>query len=268
MKLSQIIDIINKIAPEELQEDWDNTGIQLGCDYEKDINRIMTCLEISDSIVEEAAEKKADLIVTHHPLIFSKLSHVDSGDVTGRQIIKLISHGISVYSSHTAFDSAAYGTNYDLASRLGLENITPMFKDEKFQGCGMGRFGSFSSPLPFSEFISKLGQVCSKSGLKIAGTAPETVAKTALCTGAGAEFIDDAYRAGAQVYITGDLKYHDARHADDIGLCVIDAGHYGTEILFADNMADQLRSLLGSEAEIFPAVSDINPFRNGLGMTV
>ncbi len=96
--------------------------------------------------------------------------------------------------------------------------------------------------------------------MRIAGAAPESVGKVALCTGAGAEFADLAKSMRADVYITGDVKYHDARHAADIGLCVIDAGHYGTEVLFGRNMADQLEERIGGKAEVFAAETDINPF--------
>lgn len=261
MDILKIIEILNQIAPEKLQENWDNSGIQINTGCGKDIKKIMTCLEISDRVIEEAIQKKADMIITHHPLIFSKLGRLDENDVTGRQIITLIKNNISVYSSHTAFDSAEHGTNQDLAEQLGLDSIAPLEESLLQAGCGMGRYGSYKEPIGFSDFLSILQRTCSEADIRVAGARPQSVKTVALCTGAGAEFIDEAKALGADVYITGDVKYHDARHADDIGFCVIDAGHYGTEILFADNMAKLLCAapeMFGTE--IFPSETDINPF--------
>ena len=131
MNMRELVSIINKIAPEALQEDWDNSGIQINAVPEKQIKRIMTCLEISDAVVDEAAEKGADVVITHHPLIFTKLAGIDAEQVVGGQIVKLIENGISVYSSHTAFDSASHGTNQDLAEQLCLKNINIWVSDAR-----------------------------------------------------------------------------------------------------------------------------------------
>lgn len=259
MNIEIILKAINKIAPESLQETWDNSGIQINDELEKDVKRIMTCLEISSTVINEAVSKNVDMIITHHPFLFSKINKVDIKTVTGNQLIKLIKSGISVYSSHTAFDSAARGTNEDLARQLGLSDIVPMIPAD-IEGCGMGRFGVYEQAAGFEEFFNKLQNVCCESEIRVTGKIPERVAKVALCTGAGSEFIDMAKENGADVYVTGDVKYHDARHADDIDFCVIDAGHYGTEILFARNMAAQLKEELGDGVEIIVSETDINPF--------
>jgi GTP cyclohydrolase I len=264
IKQSKVLDAIKKIAPEGLQEDWDNSGIQINVNPDKDVKKLLTCLEISDAVVAEAVRKGADMILTHHPLIFGKISRVDAEDVIGNQIVELIKHDISVYSSHTAFDSAAHGTNQYLAEQIGLEDVVPLIAAaDEYAGCGMGRVGRYISPLDFSDFYKTLERVCGgKDGseVRVAGKVPAKVAKVALCTGAGAEFIDKAAALGCDAYITGDVKYHDARHADDIGLCVIDAGHYGTEVVFAKNMAAQLEHELGGTLEILVSETNINPF--------
>ncbi len=258
--IQEALEAVRTVAPEELQESWDNSGVQILTDPGASVERILTCLEISDSVVEEAVRKKADLIVTHHPLFFSKLSAVRADDVAGAQTIRLIRNSISLYSAHTSFDSAAHGTNQDLAEKLGLKDICPMYPSETDPAAGMGRYGTFEEPVPFDEFLRKVTEVCGQSLIRCAGKAPEMVRKAALCTGAGSEFMDDAFAGGADVYLTGDVKYHEARHADDLGKCVIDAGHYGTEVLFAENMAALLRDRLGDQAEILVSETDINPF--------
>ena len=255
-----MLEAIRAAAPENLQESWDNSGIQILTDPDQSVYSILTCLEINDDVVREAIKKKVDLIVTHHPLYFSKLSSVRADNVIGSQTIDLIRHSISLYSAHTSFDSAEYGTNQDLAEKIGLDGIVPMYPSEINPAAGMGRYGIYPKPLPFEEFLQRVTDVCGKSLIRVAGAAPEQVKKVALCTGAGSEFMEDALTNGANVYLTGDVKYHEARHACDLGMCVIDAGHYGTEVLFAENMAVLLRNRLGDEVEILVSETDINPF--------
>lgn len=259
MIISDVFDAIRRISPEDLQEKWDNSGVQICTDRDAEVSTILTALEISDSVIDEAIREHADLIVTHHPLVFKKLSSVDSNDIAGNQIIRLIRAGISVYSSHTAFDSAAIGTNQYLAEQLGLSGIVPMYPAER-ENCGMGRIGSYEEPVPFSEFIRILDGACGKNDIRIAGKVPETVRSVSLCTGAGAEFMRDACEMGSDVYVTGDVKYHDARLADDMGFCVIDAGHYGTEVIFAENMCEQLENALGGKVNVIASSTDIYPF--------
>lgn len=260
ISIQRALDAVRQAAPEMLQESWDNSGIQLLADPDQNVERILCCLEISDSIVDEAIACRADMIVTHHPLIFRKLSSVRADDTAGGQIVRLIRAGISVYSAHTSFDSARHGTNEDLARKIGLLNIRPMETAEADPETGMGRIGEFGEPVSFDDFLMKVKSVCGGHSFRAAGVIPDTVRRVTLCTGAGAEFIDEAARNGSDVYLTGDVKYHDARHAFDIGMCVVDAGHYGTEVLFGDNMAAQLRELLDGEAEILVAETDIDPF--------
>ena len=137
---------IEQIAPPHLAEEWDNSGFQIRCDEAQKIRKILVCLEISDEVVAEAVADKADLIITHHPLIFGKISKVDHKNIMGNQIIRLIQAGISVYSAHTSFDSARRGTNQYLAEQIGLEEIMPLVPASE-EGCGMGRIGIYSSPV-------------------------------------------------------------------------------------------------------------------------
>lgn len=260
LKVRDILDAIEKISPAALQESWDNSGFQINLGLDRPVSKVMTCLEISDSVVDEAIDKGVDMIITHHPLIFGKLSKVDAGDIIGNQLIRLISAGITLYSAHTSFDSALMGTNQHLAEAIGLQDVQPMVPSEAYPGCGMGRWGVYERPKMFAEFIRDVEKICGRSDIRVAGKIPAIVNKVALCTGAGSEFIQPACDMGAEVFITGDLKYHDARHADDIGICVVDAGHFGTEVIFADNMAAQLQELFGEELEVIISETDINPF--------
>ncbi len=261
MNLDRIIDVIDYIAPESIQESWDNSGIQISCGRYKRISKIMTCLEINEAVIDEAIGLEADLIVTHHPLIFTSVNNIDADDsIVGKNIIRLIKNDISVYAAHTSFDLAHRGTNYYLADKLGLKVLTTLAPHPDMNECGMGRYGEYAEAMSFERFLGILKAVCGPAEFRIAGKAPDSVKRVSVCTGSGADFIDEAFRLGSDVFVTGDLRYHDARRASDMGICVVDAGHYGTEVIFAENMAAQLQSKLGDALEIFASETDINPF--------
>ncbi len=260
LKVKDILEAIQKISPEGLQESWDNSGFQVNLGKERTVKKVLTCLEINDAVIDEAVNISADMIITHHPLIFGKLNKIDVEDIIGNQIIRLVSSGITVYSAHTSFDSALMGTNQHLAEAIGLQTVIPMVPSIEYQGCGMGRIGVYDTAKLFPEFIQIVESVCGRSDVRVAGKIPTMVKKVAICTGSGSEFIDQAFEMEADVFITGDLKYHDARHAYDIGMCVVDAGHFGTEVIFADNIAAQLSALFRDTLEIVVSETDINPF--------
>ena len=258
--IGRIEEAIRQIAPPHLAEEWDNCGFQIRCSADQQIRKILVSLEVSDELVTEAISAGADLIVTHHPMIFGKIDSVDDNHITGHYILRLIQAGISVYSAHTSFDSAKRGTNQYLAEQLGLTKIVPM-KPAAEEGCGMGRTGIFPEPLSFGRFAECLKEVCDENIFRVSGRCPEFISRVSLCTGAGAEFAAQAKENGSDVYITGDVKYHDARTACETGLCVVDAGHFGTENIFTPNFAGQLRDLCPPEVEILEAKTDLNPFK-------
>ena len=127
MNLEQFAQAMEKLAPLSGAAEWDNSGFQIRCCRDGQIRRILVSLEISDDVISEAIGIHADMIITHHPLIFGKISSVDDKSVIGNYIVRLIQAGISVYSAHTSFDSALHGTNQHLAEKLGLEEIRPLF---------------------------------------------------------------------------------------------------------------------------------------------
>lgn len=258
--LKSIQSAIEQIAPPHLAEEWDNSGFQICCDQAKTVRRILICLEISDEVITEAIAEGADLIITHHPLIFGKIHQIDHKSITGNHIIRLIQSGISVYSAHTSFDSARQGTNQYLAEQIGLEKIVPLVPSSD-ESCGMGRIGMYSPSVSSDDFMDRLKSACDENIYRIAGVMPKKISKISICTGSGAEFIPIAKENGSDVYITGDVKYHDARMACDIGMCVVDAGHFGTENIFSVNFAKQLEALIPKEIEIIRSKTDLNPFR-------
>lgn len=260
MKIEELIEEIEAIAPPHLQEAWDNSGVQLLPGAYVEAKKVLVCLEITDAVVVEAIAAEADFIVTHHPLIFDGVKRIDYQSAKGRYLVQLIKNGISVYSAHTSFDSVLGGNNDYLAHMLGVSDLSPIEAIDKI-GNGMGRIGSFPKELKFGNVVDLVkGALGNSDYLRTVGDYGSIVRKVGICTGSGADLLDRAKAMGCDMFITGDLKYHEARHAEEIGICAIDAGHFGTENIFTENFADQLFSKIGDRAEIIKSKVDINPF--------
>ena len=259
MKLEELVKSMEEIAPLSLQEPWDNSGIQLAAGP-VEIHRVLTTLEITDPVIEEALEQEADLIVTHHPLIFSGLKSIDYRDVAGAYVIKLLNLGVSVYACHTPFDKVAGGNNDFLAELIGLTDTSGLSDGEELEM--IGRVGQLKEPVTLVSMLDLLSEKLEMDPEQIRAVGrPDTVIKmVGVCTGAGAELMELAAENGCQLFITGDLKYHDAQKAKALGMAVIDAGHYGTEKSFASNFAEKLMEKTAGKIEVVESDVDIDPF--------
>lgn len=256
----KLVAILNDIAAPQSAEPWDNCGFQLRTGrtaYEK----ILVCLEVTKAVIEEAKQVGADLILAHHPMIFSSIRNVDDNNITGNYLIELIRAGISVFAIHTSFDKAAEGNNRYLARLLDLCDTEDMRTGPgpyDYMGCT----GIFSREITLRQAVRIVCDALSlkESDIRVVGVPDGKVKHVALCTGAGAEFIAQMPQLGCDLYITGDVKYHDAQKAKELGLALIDAGHYGTEAIFTENAAAQLKERLAGAAVVLPSMIDLNPF--------
>lgn len=250
-----LISMIEEIAPPELMEPWDNTGVQISAGG-TDVNRILVCLDVCEETVNEAVEKNCDFIVSHHPMFFEGIKSIDQDTAKGSYIVKLITNGISVYSSHTSFDTVEGGNNDYLAQVLGIEEVC-IPEEEPIM-----RTGKLPEKMKLSKLCGLINSaVMNEKGLSFSGNPDDEVLKAGICTGAGASLMNTACELGCDVLITGDVKYHDFQKADELGLKVIDAGHYETEIFFAENMGAKLQAVLKGKAEVFPAKSQKNSLK-------
>ncbi len=258
-KVKDIADYIEILAPKTLAEPWDNVGLMVG-DYEKDVRTIFVCLDITSENVSKAIEAGADMIISHHPLIFSPLKRIVESDISGSIISTLIKNNISAYSAHTNLDHATGGTNDALADKLGLENVRRFTDDECCDEMGnqidnIGRIGNLPTPIAIEDFVSLTKSVLGCSSIKYVGTPGDTVEKVALCSGAGGDGIYIAYRAGADAYVTADVRHHEAQLAFELGLNLIDAGHFETENTICEFMKEYLEkgfptlNIISSDAE-------------------
>jgi dinuclear metal center YbgI/SA1388 family protein len=367
LKLSDIVGIINKKFPFSLAEEWDNVGLQLG-DPTAEVTRIMVALDPLPQVITSALDHHCNLLVTHHPLIFSPLHQITSSTSTGASILKAAQGNLALLAMHTNYDIAAEGLNDLLASKIGLEHTRPLkvtgrdhlvklvvfvpeehlttvrtallphaesignYRDCSFssagegtffplegaqptigvvgQQCivaeqrlelmvrhdllpkairvllavhpyeepaydcypllneapplGLGRIGSLAEPVPLAAWATEVAHQLGCKSIRFVGEPSRLIKKIALCSGSGASLLRDAIRSGADLLLTGDIKYHEAREAESQGLALVDAGHFGTEALMVSDIRDFLDNALtqaGHCVEIFRADCEQDPFK-------
>lgn len=368
INVSDIMKIVEEMAPLRLAEKWDNCGLQAG-ETDWPVKKILVALDPLEKVVDYACSIDADLLITHHPLIFKPLSSLDFSTPVGKIIQKTIRNKLAIYSAHTNFDSAANGLNDILAERIGLREIkllnkissegrrcklvfyvpteykksvlealfettagiigdytccsflsdgkgtfkpgeasTP-FIGETFKiqsvdetrietivhkedietivehirqyhpyetmaydvfplidtelSSGLGRVGVLPEPSNLIDFAEKVKERLGLGHIKIAGNKDLIVEKVALCTGSGSSLIKDFFASGAQVYLSGDLHYHDARMVEEKGLGLVDAGHFASEILIAESLGKRLQGFCEKknyDVEVIACTIEKDPF--------
>ena len=260
-KVKDITNIIETLAPVYLAESWDNVGLMVG-DLEKNVNRVFICLDVTSENVNYAIESGAEMIISHHPLIFTPLKNITENTTNGSIIRELIKNDISVYSAHTNLDNADGGVNDVLADKLGLDGVRHFTDDECINANGapidnIGRIGYLDSPVELADFKSLVKSILGCKCIKSVGDPSESISTVALCGGAGGDGIYSAYRAGADVYVTSDIRHHEAQLAFELGINLIDAGHFETENIICETLAKLLQQNLPSLEVI---VSNAEPY--------
>lgn len=228
MKISQITDILDNYAPRFLAEDYDNVGLLVG-DGSRECKKILLCLDVDEIVAEEAVRMGADLIISHHPIMFSAIKKITADTSEGRCILKLIKNDVALYSAHTNLDSTSGGLNDLMCEILEIKNVTPLTNPE--EDFGIGRVGELQKEVTLAEFAKKVKSAFAIDNIRFSGN-PEKVIKTvALCSGGGGSLVYDAVASGADVYISGDLKYNNVRDLFFSGMGFIEVPHYKSEIL-------------------------------------
>ncbi len=218
-----ILDFLDSKAPLDAQLDFDNAGFLCG-DAASEVGRVLVALDITDAVIAEAAEFGAELIVSHHPVCFTPMKSVTTDDLTGRKFASMLKNGISAICMHTNLDAAKDGVNDALCAALGAENLGLLAPEHDT----MSRLCRFAEPMEYSDFLAHVKTALDANGLRCAG--PERrVRLFGVCGGAGADFIPDAAARGCDAYITADVKHHQFLAADELGIALVDAGHFSTE---------------------------------------
>ena len=241
VKCQAVLDALERIAPKRLAEEWDNPGLLVGSPAQN-VARILVALDVTDAVIHHAIEQEADMIVAHHPLIFKPLKKIRTDLPLGRRIQMLLKHDIAVAAAHTNLDIAKGGVNDVLAEAIGLTKLARfVLTEQREDGTAesLGRIGSLPAPMEITDFAARVKEALPSACVRLrAGARP--VRKIAICSGSGAEYIGKAAFLGADVYVTGDVRYHDAQQAIEQGMHVIDAGHFGTEFPVVEPLAKRL----------------------------
>lgn len=229
--VNDIVAAIEGQAPRSLQESWDNTGLQVG-HRDARITGVLTCLDVTPARIDEAAGCGANMIVSHHPLIFKGLKTLTGDSQVQRTVEEAIRKGIAVYSSHTALDNASGGVSALMAQRLGARVLGPLVSTSVDSTTGTGVVAELAHAVTAAEFVAmaKAAFHAEVARCSDPGSCPGDIRRVALCGGAGGSFIADAVAAGADAYVTGDVRYHDfIDYALEI--LIVDCGHFETEEL-------------------------------------
>lgn len=228
MKISDVMTELESYAPLGLAEEFDNVGLIVG-DSEREVTSVLVTLDVDLSVAEEAKAKGANLIVSHHPLIFNGIKKITADTPLGKCLNFLIENKIAVYAAHTNLDSTQGGLNDIMAGIIGIENTVSLSGD--MADIGIGRVGSIDPATTVAKLAQKLKSILNLPYIKFTGSGNDVVSVAAVCTGSGASLMDEVLQCGADVYITGDMKYHNVRDAYDAGVNIIEVGHYDSEII-------------------------------------
>lgn len=237
MKISDVAIALEKLSPKSEALNWDNIGLMVG-DFDSEVNKILVTLDVDEDAVEKAVLIGADLIVSHHPLIFGKISKVTNESLTGKRIISLIKNDIACYSMHTNFDICG-SMGQIAADTLDLENAKTLEVTNDNEN-GLGKIAFVEGNMTAKDWALKVKKDFGLSSVKIFGPLDKVVKKVAIYPGSGKDSIDIAIEQGADILITGDIGHHAGIDAKAMGLTVIDAGHYGIEHIFIKYIKEYL----------------------------
>lgn len=243
MRCSEIIEKLEQLSPKSYACGWDNVGLLVGR-KEKEVKRIMVALDATKEIIDTAVEMQVDMLVTHHPMIFSAIKQVNEDDFISEKVLTLAENGISYYAMHTNFD--AVGGMADLAASekfLALKDTSPIEESEEV-GVGMGRFGKLPNPMTAEEVCAYVKEkfhipfVMLYQSKENHGKVYERIA---VMPGSGKSDKKLVKQKGYDLYLTGDFNHHDGLDALDMGMTIIDATHYGLEHIFIEYVSTFLR---------------------------
>ena len=235
-KVKDITSVIENFAPLAIQESWDNSGLCIGSPEDK-VSSVLLGLDCTPELVDEAIACGADMIVTHHPLIFSGLKKISPDDAVGETVIKAVKAGITVYAAHTNADKVIAGVSGAMAAKLGLKNVTIL--DDEGDGTGLGVVGDLPEALDAEAAIALVKERFGLKMMRASKPIQGKISRVALCGGSGSSLIGAARKSGAQLYLTGDISYHNFFTQEDF--MIMDIGHYESEIEIVDILFSLLR---------------------------
>ncbi len=252
MNSIEIIKYFETKYPQDLAYEWDNVGLQVGTLNSK-VEKVLVTLDITKAVVKEAIKNKVNLIISHHPLMFKPMQKLIYDSPRGWIIKNLVQHNIAVYSAHTNFDVADQGMNDVLAARIGI--IEPELLDEVDN---IGRFGKIEKTT-LQDLIQSLKVKFNLKSVKAIGKTDKIIETVGISGGSGSHHMYAAKKRNCDVYITGDVTYHTALDAVQLGITVIDVGHH-IEVIFVEHISKMLHNQF-SNIEFIKSEIDTNPYK-------
>ncbi len=267
--VADLIKIMGAIAPDNLAEDGDNVGLQVG-QMDWPVKIVWIALDPSMDVVVAACQENVDLLITHHPLIFRPLRSVNFDSPAGSAIYMAAQNHLAIFAAHTNIDRAVEGLNDTLARKIGLSKLQSLEKSENTRihkldlpnnttpygtyplvrpnnRWGLGRVGELSEPLNLRAFALHIKKILGLESVKVAGDLELPITKAAVCTGSGSGLMKSFFASEAQVFVSGDLRYHDAKEAVAAKRGLIDIGHFASEHFVTEVLAERLSRFLTEE---------------------
>ena len=257
IKVNNIINEMELLAPTYLKEDFDNVGLMVG-DKNKEVKKVLLALDCTLKVIEEAKKENVELIITHHPLIFKRPSSITTDTLQGKKIIELIKNDISLYSSHTNLDSVENGLNDTIVSILGFDNSKILEKNKRDDKAGLGRIVSLKESIQLEDLISKIKKSLNINNLRVV-KGKDKVNKIAIINGSGQDFIGKAVALGADCIITGDTTYHFASDYKEMEISILDVGHFASEQITFFNVMENLKEKF-KDVEFITTTVEEDPF--------
>jgi dinuclear metal center YbgI/SA1388 family protein len=262
VKLSDVIHIVEEIAPPQYAAAWDNTGLQIGSP-DTPVRSILVALDVTQGVVREALRKKVNLIISHHPLFFQPIRQVRTDSGAGRLLGPLLKGDIAVYAAHTNLDVARGGVNDLLGRALGVRDWTPLQERPDAEGGSFGSIGELPQAQSLSELIEHLKKTLGIASVRVVGPNGKKVKRIAFCCGSGASLLSEVRRATPDLFITGDLKYHDAMNFLLEGIPALDVGHFASEEGIRKALAQRIRRAIakrGASIPVYVSRAEHDPF--------
>jgi dinuclear metal center YbgI/SA1388 family protein len=236
MSVADLCTFLESHSPPHLAADWDNVGLLVG-DRLAEVRRVMTCLTITPAVAAEAIRERVEVVVTHHPLPFRPVNRITTDEPSGRLLLDLIGAGVAIYSSHTAFDSAAEGINEQLARGMGLAEISPLAPSSSDPRVGVGRQGRLVPPQALGQIAARLKTFLKIGGLYVVGELQRPIECVAIACGSAGDLLDVSLRARCELFVTGEARLHTAYEAAARGAAMILVGHYASERFGVESLA-------------------------------
>lgn len=253
MICQDVMDILDQLSPADYACSWDNVGLLVGR-RGKEVKRILVSLDASKDVIEYGIKHHIDMLVTHHPMIFSSVKKVNESNITGEKILSLAEHGICYYAMHTNFD--AVGGMAELAAGpdyMNLSDVSPVEVCENDKTQGMGRYGRLPEPMTGAQAASYVKEKFNLDFVMLyqnEAMKEKIYEKAAILPGAGKSEMEQVYHNGYELYITGDYGHHSGVDGMDMGMTVIDATHYGLEHIFIDYIVSYLKEHVDETVEV------------------